>query len=80
VPEANQRKNRKNFAHRAIVKSCSDEKGWSGLQSCQWGFCMKLEAISTFNMISLPLCDPVLLFLLPLILLGFEHWMEGAVG
>jgi hypothetical protein len=76
----NLRKSCERFAHRVIVKLCSDEKGWFGLRSCQWGFSKRLEAISMFDMISLPLCDRVLLFLLPLILLGFEHLMEVAVG
>jgi hypothetical protein len=33
-----------------------------------------------FDMISLTSCDQVLLFLLPLSLLGSERWMEVAVG
>jgi hypothetical protein len=45
-----------------------------------FGFSEKLEAILMFGTISLPSCDQVLLFLLPLILLDFECWMEVAVG
>jgi hypothetical protein len=71
MPVANPRVRCKSFAHHVIVGPGFGASGGVLARNLEQFGC---------SMISLSLCDQVLLILLPLSLLGFEHWMEVAVG
>ena len=71
MPVANLRVRRKCFANYVIVGPGYGASGRVLARNLKQFGC---------SMISLSLCNRVLLILLPLSLLGFEHWMEVAVG